>query len=112
MTTLRPEHDGEFGAPYEPHEDPRDDGAFEAVVGGLADPLTDPIPGTARPGGPAPASARHGAPAPEGDGPPAGPRPANADRAGPGRDVPGSPGSGPGDTGGAAPASGAPSAAP
>ncbi|MCA1222758.1 class E sortase, partial [Streptomyces sp. 8L] len=59
MTALRPEHEGETGASYEPQGAPEDDeDAFEAVVGGLADPLTDPPPG------PPPAAGRTSARAP------------------------------------------------
>ncbi|MGQ4514948.1 class E sortase [Streptomyces sp. DW26H14] len=58
MTALRPEHEGETGASYEPQGAPEDDeDVFEAVVGGLADPLTDPIPGAPRAAGRTPARA-------------------------------------------------------
>ncbi|KIF75546.1 peptidase C60 family protein [Streptomyces sp. 150FB] len=38
MTALRPENEAGYGGPYEDAE------AFEAAVGGLADPLNDPLP--------------------------------------------------------------------
>lgn len=42
MTALRPERDGASYDSYDPYDDP---GAFEAAVGQLGDPLTDPLPG-------------------------------------------------------------------
>ncbi|MEU6123155.1 class E sortase [Streptomyces sp. NPDC047123] len=44
MTALRPERDSS-GAPYDASDARGDDGAFEAAVDHLDDPLTDPLPG-------------------------------------------------------------------
>ncbi|WAL96655.1 class E sortase [Streptomyces sp. Je 1-369] len=44
MTDLRPERDSS-GAPYDASDAYGDDGAFEAAVDHLEDPLTDPLPG-------------------------------------------------------------------
>lgn len=54
MTALRPEHDAGYGASYEQREPYEEQGAFEAAVDGLADPLNDPLPGQGAPPAPTP----------------------------------------------------------
>ncbi|MFD6987830.1 class E sortase [Streptomyces sp. NPDC059943] len=64
MTALRPEHDAGYGASYERGEPYEEQGAFEAAVDGLADPLNDPLPGQGAPPPPAPAPPSSPSPAP------------------------------------------------
>ncbi|MFD3917939.1 class E sortase [Streptomyces sp. NPDC058595] len=64
MTALRPEHDAGYGASYEQREPYEEQGAFEAAVDGLADPLNDPLPGQGAPPPPAPPSPSSPSPAP------------------------------------------------
>ncbi|MFF6996043.1 class E sortase [Streptomyces sp. NPDC008313] len=76
MTALRPEREsgsafgdaGEDGSSYgqQPYGVP---GAFEAAVDRLADPLTDPLPGTRQPAAPVAAPGDQGWYTPEGDAP-------------------------------------------
>ncbi|MFE3249458.1 class E sortase [Streptomyces sp. NPDC059209] len=64
MTALRPEHDAGYGASYEQREPYEEQGAFEAAVDGLADPLNDPLPGQGAPPPPAPSAPSAPSPAP------------------------------------------------
>ncbi|MET4924584.1 class E sortase [Streptomyces sp. PSRA5] len=63
MTALRPEHDAGYGASYEQREPYEEQGAFEAAVDGLADPLNDPLPGQGAAPLPVPPPATPAAPA-------------------------------------------------
>lgn len=64
MTALRPEHDAGYGASYEQREPYEEQGAFEAAVDGLADPLNDPLPGQGAPPAPAPPESASSSPSP------------------------------------------------
>lgn len=72
MTDLRPEREGRSYEPSREADGPYDREAFEAAVGRLDDPLTDPLPGRPPAREPRPGPGQTGRPQPE--------RPAGAER--------------------------------